>query len=127
MDNKVSELNSENVANVNLGHSTRPRPRADPVLNDMYLGLHKSVSATRGNHTGLAKPVQLSQLKQIQPKTKYTCIKSPDFIPRQQCFYTFVRSLSFIPSRPLPFGNCLKPVSEKKSPIPKYDCFQNLM
>ena len=58
--NKVDELNSENVAQA---HSPKPRPRADPVLNDMYLGLHKPVSATRGTHTGLAKPVQLSQVK----------------------------------------------------------------
>ena len=38
----------------------------------MYLGLHTSVSATSGTHTGLAKPGQLSQVKPIQPKTKYT-------------------------------------------------------
>ena len=32
-----------------FAHSARPWARADPVLNDMYLGLCKSVSATRGN------------------------------------------------------------------------------
>ena len=79
MYNKVSELNSENVDD-----RFRPWPWADPVLNNMYLGLHKSVSAARGTHTGLAKPGQLSQVKRIQPKTKYTCKKSPNFIPRQQ-------------------------------------------
>ena len=70
----------------------RPRPKADPVLNDMYLGLHKSVSATRGNHIGFAKPGKLSQVKQSRPETKYTCKKSPNFIPRQQSCYTIVYS-----------------------------------
>ena len=61
----------------------------------MYLGLHKSVSTTRGNYTGLGKPGQLSQVKGIQPKTKYTCKESPKFIPRQQSFYTIVYSAPF--------------------------------
>ena len=43
----------------------------------MYLGLHKLFSATRGNHSDLAKPGQLSQVKRIQPQIKYTCRKSP--------------------------------------------------
>ena len=80
-------------------HSARPgpSPRADPVLNDMYLSLQNSVSATTGNHIGLAKPGQLSQVKQIQSKTKYTRNRSPNFIPRQKscciviyAFKTFV-------------------------------------
>ena len=79
MDNKVNELNSENVSD-----RFRPGPKADPVLNDMYLGLNKSVSAIRSNHTGLPKPGQLSQVKRIQPKTKYICKRSPNFILRQQ-------------------------------------------
>ena len=62
----------------------RPRPRADPALNDMYLGLHKSVSAARGTHTGLSKSDQLSQVKRIQCKTKYTHKNAPNSIPRQQ-------------------------------------------
>ena len=57
---------------------------ADPVLNDMCLGLHKSVSAARGTHTGLSKSDQLSQVKRIQRKTKYTHKNSPNSIPRQQ-------------------------------------------
>ena len=65
MDNKVSELNSENVTDRfrPIGIAQDLGLRLTTVLNDMYLGLHKSVSATRGNHTGLAKPGQLSQVK----------------------------------------------------------------
>ena len=69
MDNKVSELNSENVAE-------RFRPTAQGLGLGLlqyqmtcHLGLHKSVPTTRGNHTGLAKPFQPSQVKRIQPKT----------------------------------------------------------
>ena len=65
-------------------------PKADPVLNDIPLGFHKSVSATRGNNTGLAKPGQLSQVKRIQPETKYTCKGSPSFIPRQQIMSCYI-------------------------------------
>ena len=89
----------------------------------MYLGLRKSVSATRGNHTGLAKPGQMSQVKQIQPKTEYTCKKVPNFIPREQSCYTIVRALSFILSRSLLCSNCLKPVNGKKFTCPKIRLF----
>ena len=58
-----------------------------------YLGLRKSVSAKRGNHAGLTKPGQLSQVKRIQLKTKYPDSRA-------------VMPLS-IRSRPLPFSNCL--------------------
>ena len=68
-------------------------PKADPVLNDMYLGLHKSVSTTRGNHTGLVKPGQLNQVKRYQPETKYTCKGSPNFILRQQIMSCYITVL----------------------------------
>ena len=60
MNNKVSELNFENVSN-----------RSGPIAQglgpeSLYLGFHKSVFATRHNNTGLAKPGQLSQVKRIQ-------------------------------------------------------------
>ena len=99
----VSKLNSESVANrfrpIAQGLGLESLGLTSIKLNGMYVGLHKSVSATRGKHTGLAKPGQLSR---IQPKTKYTRKESPIFIPRQQSCYTIVYSF-----KSLAFNDCL--------------------
>ena len=59
MNNKVSKFDLENVANrfnfIELG------PKL--TSNVMCIGLHVSVSATRGNQTGLAKLDLLGQIK----------------------------------------------------------------
>ena len=102
VDNKGSELNSENVAD-----RLRPIAKYQMTYKDLY---------TSQFHTGLAKP---GQVKRIQPKTD-TCKKPPNFIPRQQsCYICIVRALTFIPSKFLSFNNCLRPVNGKIYTHPK--------